>query len=101
MRFLILVNAAQDLESGAIPEAKLTRTMASSRAERTSAGTRLDAFGLQPCSRSWCIKPSGEQRSFVDGPFAETKELIAGYQIPDTNHHAHPSRRATAPACRA
>ena len=83
MRFLILVNATQDLEAGAMTEEKLIRAMARSHEELARAGTRLDASGLQPNSKGWCIKQSGKPRSVVDGPFAETKELIAGLEIPD------------------
>ena len=82
MRFLILVDAAQDLEAGAMTE-EMLRAMASAHQELSRAGTRLDASGLQPNSKGWCSKHSGEPRSFVDGPFAETKELIAGHEIPD------------------
>jgi hypothetical protein len=83
MRLLILVNATRDLEAGAMPKEELISALASSHEELARAGTRLDASGLQPNSKGWCIKHSGEPRSFVDGPFAETKELIAGYEIPD------------------
>ena len=83
MRLLTLVNATQDLEGGATTEKTLISATASSHQELARAGTRLDASGLPPNSKGWCIKYSGEPRSFVDGPFAETKELIAGYEIPD------------------
>ena len=82
MRFLILVNATQDLEAGATTRRR-SSAHASSHQELARAGTQLDASGLQPNSKGWCIKHSGEPRSFVDGPFVETKELIAGYEIPD------------------
>ncbi len=83
MRFLILVNATQDWDTGAMPGEKLISAVASSHEEPGRAGTGLDASRLQPSSKGWCIKHAGGQRSFVDGPFAETKELIAGYEIPD------------------
>jgi hypothetical protein len=82
MRFLMLVNATRDLEAGAMPK-ELISALASAHEEPARAGTRLDASGLQPSSKSRYIEHSGAQRSVVDGPFVETKELIAGHGIPD------------------
>jgi hypothetical protein len=81
MRFLILVKATRDSEAGVMPEEKLIAAMATYHEELQEAGALLDASGLQPSSKGWRIKYSGEKRTFVDGPFAETKELIAGYTL--------------------
>jgi hypothetical protein len=81
MRFMIIVKATKDSEAGAMPEEKLIATMAKYHEELVKAGALLDASGLQPSSKGWRIKYSGDKRTFVDGPFAETKELIAGYTL--------------------
>jgi hypothetical protein len=81
MRFMIIVKASRDSEAGVMPEEKLMAEMASYHEELAQAGALLDASGLQPSSKGWRIKYSGKERAFVDGPFAETKELIAGYTI--------------------
>ncbi len=81
MRFMIIVKATKDSEAGVMPEEKLIATMGKYHEELAKAGMLLDAFGLQPSSKGWRIKYAGDKRSFVDGPFAETKELIAGYTI--------------------
>ena len=81
MRFMILVKATKDTEAGAMPEEKLMAAMADYHEELAKAGVLLDASGLQPSSKGWRIKYSGDKRSVVDGPFTEAKELIAGYTI--------------------
>ncbi|MBI2312594.1 MAG: YciI family protein [Betaproteobacteria bacterium] len=81
MRFMIIVKATQDSEAGVMPEEKLIAEMASYHEELAKAGALLDASGLQPTSKGWRIKYSGQKRTVVDGPFAETKELIAGYTL--------------------
>ena len=81
MRFMILVKASKDTEAGAMPEEKLMAAMADYHEELAKAGVLLDASGLQPSSRGWRIKYSGDKRSVTDGPFTEAKELIAGYTI--------------------
>jgi hypothetical protein len=81
MRFMIIVKATKDSEAGAMPEEKLIAEMAAYHEELAKAGVLLDASGLQPSSKGWRIKYSGDKRTFVDGPFAETKELIAGYTL--------------------
>ena len=81
MRFMIIVKATTDSEAGVMPEEQLIATMASYHEELAKAGVLLDASGLQPSSKAWRIQYSGDKRSVVDGPFAETKELIAGYTI--------------------
>ena len=81
MRFMILVKATQDSEAGAMPEEKLMAAMAGYHEELAKAGALLDASGLQPSSKGWRMKYSCAQRTVTDGPFAETKELVAGYTL--------------------
>jgi hypothetical protein len=81
MRFMIIVKATKDSEAGAMPEDKLIATMAAYHEELAKAGVLLDGSGLQPSAKGWRIKYSGDKRTVVDGPFAETKELIAGYTL--------------------
>jgi hypothetical protein len=81
MRFMIVVKATQDTEAGVMPEEKLMAAMADYHEELAKAGVLLDASGLQPSSKGWRIKYSRGKRSVIDGPFAEAKELIAGYTI--------------------
>ena len=81
MRFMIIVKATQDSEAGAMPEERLFATMATYHEELVKAGVLLDASGLQPSTKGWRIKYSGDKRNIVDGPFAEAKELIAGYTL--------------------
>jgi hypothetical protein len=81
MRFMIVVKATRESEAGVMPEEKLIAAMASYHEELAKAGVLLDANGLKPSSKGWRIKYSGGKRSVVDGPFAEAKELIAGYTL--------------------
>ena len=81
MRFMILVKASKDTEAGVMPEEKLIAAMATYHEELAKAGALLDASGLQPSSKGWRIKYSGGKRTVIDGPFTETKELIAGYTL--------------------
>jgi len=81
VRFMIIVKANKDSEAGVMPEERLIAAMATYHEELTKAGALLDASGLQPSSKGWRVKYSGGKRTLVDGPFAETKELIAGYTI--------------------
>jgi hypothetical protein len=81
MRFMILVKASKDSEAGVMPEEKLMADMADFHEELAKAGVLLDASGLKPSSKGWRIKYSGDKRTVLDGPFAEAKELIAGYTI--------------------
>jgi hypothetical protein len=78
---MILVKASKDTEAGAMPEEKLLAVMAKYHEELQKAGVLLDASGLQPSSKGWRIKYSGEKRTVIDGPFTEAKELIAGYTL--------------------
>lgn len=81
MRFMIIVKASKDSEAGVMPEEALLSAMADYHAELAKAGILLDANGLHPTSQGFRIKYEGGKRRVVDGPFAETKELIAGYTI--------------------
>jgi hypothetical protein len=81
MRFMIIVKATKDSEAGVMPEEKLIAEMAKYHEELVKAGTVLDASGLQPSSKGWRIKYSGTKRTVIDGPFTESKELIAGYTL--------------------
>jgi hypothetical protein len=81
MRFMMLVKATQDSEAGVMPSETLFAEMAKYHEELQKAGVLLDASGLQPSSKGWRVKYSGSKRSVIDGPFAESKELIAGYTM--------------------
>jgi hypothetical protein len=81
MRFMIIVKATRDSEAGMMPEDALIAEMGRYHEELAKAGMLIDGSGLQPSSKGWRIRYSGNHRSFVDGPFAETKELVAGYTL--------------------
>ena len=81
MRFMIIVKATEDSEAGVMPGQELFAEMAEYHEELAKAGALVDASGLQPTSKGWRVKYSGDKRSVTDGPFTETKELIAGYTI--------------------
>lgn len=81
MRFMIIVKATTDSEAGVMPEESMMAAMAAYHEELAQAGVLLDASGLKPTSQGWRIRYAGKQCSIVDGPFAESKELIAGYTI--------------------
>ncbi|HEY5898629.1 MAG TPA: YciI family protein [Burkholderiales bacterium] len=81
MRFMILVKATKDSEAGTMPPDSLFAEMGKYHEELQKAGMLLDASGLKPTNKGWRIRYDGSRRSFVDGPFAETKELVAGYTI--------------------
>ena len=81
MRFMILVKATGESEAGAIPPEELFAAMADYHEQLARDGVLLDASGLQPSSKGWRIKYFGGKRTLIDGPFAETKELVAGYTL--------------------
>ena len=81
MRFMILVKATVDSEAGKMPPESLFAEMGEYHEELKKAGLLLDASGLKPSKKGWRINYDGKKRTFVDGPFAETKELVAGYTI--------------------
>jgi hypothetical protein len=78
---MIIVKASKESEAGAMPEEKLIAGMATYHEELAKAGALLDATGLHPSSKGFRVKYSGGSRSVIDGPFTETKELIAGYTL--------------------
>ena len=81
MRFMIIVKATEDSEAGVMPGEQLLSTMQKYHEELVKSGVLVDASGLKPSSKGWRITYSGGKRTFVDGPFAETTELVAGYTI--------------------
>jgi len=81
MRFLIMVKGNKETEAGKMPEDKLIATMATYHEELARAGVLLDASGLQPTSKGWRVRYARGRRKVVDGPFTESKELIAGYTL--------------------
>jgi len=81
MRFMMIVKANKDSEAGKMPSEELLSAMGRYNEELMRAGVLLDASGLQPSSKGWRVKYSGGKRTVIDGPFTETKELIAGYWI--------------------
>jgi hypothetical protein len=96
MRFMIIVKASAESEAGVMPEQRVFDAMADYHEELKKAGVLLDASGLQPSSKGFRIKYAGGKRSFVDGPFAETKELVAGYtliQVPSRDEAIEWARR--------
>ena len=84
MRFIIIVKATRDSEAGKQPPESLFAEMAAYHEALVKAGVLLDGAGLQPSSKGWRIRYAGDKRTIVDGPFAETKELIAGYTLIQT-----------------
>jgi hypothetical protein len=78
---MIIVRATPDSEAGLMPEESLLASMATYHEALAKAGVLLDANGLKPSSKGWRVHYEGGQRTVVDGPFAETKELIAGYTM--------------------
>src|SRR5437762_6151906 len=81
MRFMILVKADKNSEAGVLPDEKLLADMGKYNEELVKAGVLLAAEGLQPSSKGARVRFSGAKRTVIDGPFAETKELIAGYWL--------------------
>jgi hypothetical protein len=81
MRFMIIVKATKDSEAGVMPSEKLLTEMGKFNEELVKAGVMLAGDGLHPTSKGTRVKFSGSKRTVVDGPFTETKELIAGYWL--------------------
>jgi len=81
MRFMILVKADKTTEAGVLPDEKLLTEMGKYNEELVKAGVLLAAEGLHPSSKGARVKFSGGKRTVVDGPFAEAKELIAGFWL--------------------
>jgi hypothetical protein len=81
MRFMVIVKATKASEAGVMPSEKLLTEMGKFSEELAKAGVMLAGEGLQPSSKGARVRFSGKQRTVIDGPFAETKELIAGYWL--------------------
>ena len=81
MRFMVIVKATKDSEAGVMPSEQLLTEMGKYNEELVNAGVMLAGDGLHPSSKGVRVKFSGKTRTAIDGPFAETKELIAGYWL--------------------
>jgi len=81
MRFMIMIKANKDTEAGVMPSEQLLTEMGKFNEELVKAGVMLAGEGLQPSSKGARVKFSGDRRAVIDGPFAETKELIAGFWL--------------------
>jgi len=81
MRFMIIVKATEDSEAGKMPSAELLTAMGKFNEELVNAGVLLAGEGLHPSSKGARIRYDGARRTVMDGPFAETKELIAGFWL--------------------
>ena len=81
MRFMVLVKATKSSESGALPSEELVAEMGKFNEDLTKAGVMLAGEGLQSSSKGARVKFAGEKRTVIDGPFAETKELVAGFWL--------------------
>jgi hypothetical protein len=83
VKFMIIVKATDQTEKGVMPAERLFAEMGAYHEELQKAGVLVDASGLKPTSKGWRIKYDGRKTTVVDGPFTETKELVAGYTIID------------------
>ena len=81
MRVMVFVKATKDSEAGIMPTEQLLKDMIKFNEELVKAGIMLDGDGLKPSSQGKRVRFSGRQRTVVDGPFAETKELVAGFWV--------------------
>jgi hypothetical protein len=100
MRFMLIVKASKESEAGALPRKDLLAAMGNFNEEMAKAGVLLAAEGLQATSKGARVKFSGGKRTVLDGPFAETKELIAGFwliQVKSREEAIEWARRSPAP----
>ncbi len=81
MRFMVIVKADKDSEAGVLPSTEMLADMGRFNEELVKAGVMLAGEGLQPSSKGARVRFSGKKRTVIDGPFAETKELVAGYWL--------------------
>ena len=81
MRFMVIVKATKDSEAGKMPSEEMLAAMGKFNEELVKAGVMLDGAGLQSSAKGARIRFEGGKRTVIDGPFAETKELIAGYWV--------------------
>src|SRR5216110_677823 len=80
-RFMLIVKASKDSEAGVMPSTELLDAMGKYNEEMAKAGVMLAGEGLQPSSKGARVRFSGDKRTVIDGPFAETKELVAGFWL--------------------
>src|SRR6266702_2919568 len=100
MRFMMIVKASKESEAGVMPSNELIAAMTRYNEELMKAGVLLDLSGLQPSSKGSRVKFSGGKTTVIDGPFPETKELIAGYwiiQVKSKQEAIEWAKRAPAP----
>ena len=88
MRFMMIVKSSKDCEAGKLPSEELLAAMGEYNKQLMQAGVLVDLSGLQPTSKGARVKFSGGKTTVIDGPFAETKELIGGYWIIDVKSRA-------------
>jgi hypothetical protein len=81
MRFMIIVKASKDSEAGKLPSQELLTAMGKYNEDLANAGVLLAGEGLQPSSKGARVRFSGEQRTVIDGPFPEAKDLVAGFWL--------------------
>ncbi|MFO7169637.1 MAG: YciI family protein [Chloroflexota bacterium] len=81
MRFMVMVRATEDSEAGVMPSEEMLAAMGRYNEELVKAGVMIAGEGLHPSSKGARVRFSGEKRTVIDGPFAEAKELIAGYWL--------------------
>src|SRR5215207_8461316 len=81
MRVMVIVKASRESEAGQMPSEQILRAMGNFNEQLVNAGIMLAGEGLHPTSKGKRVKFSGTNRTVIDGPFAETKELIAGYWV--------------------
>ena len=81
MKFMVIVKATKESESGRLPDPQLLADMGKFNEELVKAGVMLAGEGLQPSSKGARVRFSGSERTVIDGPFAESKELIAGFWL--------------------
>jgi hypothetical protein len=100
MRFMMIVKATKDTEAGVMPSEQLLTDMAKYNEQLVKAGVLLAGEGLMPSSKGARVRISGDKRTVIDGPFAETKELIAGFwmiQVKSKEEAIEWARRAPNP----
>ena len=81
MRFIVMVKATKDSEAGVMPDTKLLEDMGKFNEQLVKAGVMLAGEGLHPSSKGVRVRFNGDSRTVIDGPFAETKELVAGFWL--------------------
>jgi hypothetical protein len=81
MRFMVMIKSNKAAEAGALPDQKILAAMGKFNEEMVKAGVMLAGEGLQPSSKGARVRFSGDKRTVIDGPFAETKELVAGFWL--------------------